>query len=405
MISIIRNVTIKAKEHLQNDEILLFIGARQAGKTTILKQLLEHVQAEKQPAYFLTLEDPDYLSLLNASPKNLFKIFPFDLSKKTYQFIDEIQYLKNPSNFLKFFYDEYKGKIKLLVSGSSAFYVDKTFTDSLAGRKRIFNVRTLSFLEFLRFKNENALEGKKDFTRFSLSEYERISRLYGEYIIYGGYPRVVLAPIPDKNEILRDIAYSYIKKDVADAGVRKEEVFYKLFKMLASQIGSLVNASELAATIGVSKTLIDNYLYVMRKSFHIHLLSPFHKNVRKELTKMQKIYFDDLGLRNFFVQNFNSFEFRDDRGHLLENAVFRQLRERLADDEIRFWRTIQKHEVDFIIEEKQAYEVKTNLKQFKLHEYKSFFTSYPHIPLSLVTLSTPDAFAKGNLKIFAPWEV
>lgn len=403
-----RDVTIKAKEYMQNDEILLFIGARQAGKTTVLKQLSDHVQAVHQTAHLITLEDPDYLSLLNASPKNLFKIFSFDFSQKTYLFIDEIQYLKNPSNFLKFFYDEYHGRIKLLVSGSSAFYVDKTFTDSLVGRKKIFNVRTLSFREFLRFKGEDAIAGKNDFMRLTLSEHERLLALYGEYMIYGGYPRVVLASTSDKDEILRDIAYSYIKKDVHDSGVRKDEVFYKLLKTLASQIGGLVNASELAATLGVSKTLIDNYLYVMRKSFHIHLISPFYKNVRKELTKMPKVYFYDLGLRNFFVNNFNAFEFRDDRGHLLENAVFRQLIENYSEDRIRFWRTIQKHEVDFIVEERQAYEVKTDIREFDMGKYQNFFESYPHIPLSLVTLTaptTPDEIIIKKPNVFAPWQV
>jgi len=303
--SIIRNVTLHAQNRLKNDEILLFIGPRQAGKTTILKQLQTHLAENNEKVYFLNLEDPDYLDLLNESPKNLFKIFTVDLSRRTFILIDEIQYLKNPSNFLKYFYDEYAGKIKILVSGSSAFYLDKKFEDSLAGRKKIFYVRTLSFEEFLRFKNENDLakivsESKAP----ALQEKEKISFYFREYLIYGGYPRAVLAPIEEKTDILREIAYSYIKKDIYEANVRQDEIFYKLLKILASQIGNLVNASELALTLGVSKTTIDNYLYIMRKSFHLHLVSPFYKNMRKELTKMPKVYFADLGLRNFFSDNF-----------------------------------------------------------------------------------------------------
>jgi len=345
--SIIRDITIKAQNYLANSEIMLFVGSRQAGKTTILKQLQAILEKETRNIYFLNLEELEYLELLNQSPKNIFKIFSLDLNQKNYLFIDEMQYLKNPSNFLKYLYDEYQGKIKLLVSGSSAFYLDKKFKDSLAGRKKVFYVFTLSFKEFLRFKNEDAL-AQKNFQTLSLKEREKYSFYYQEYIIYGGYPRVVLAPLQEKEDLLREIAFSYIKKDIYEANIRQEEMFYKLFKILASQIGNLVNSSELAALLGISKTAIDNYLYVMQKSFHLCLLRPFFKNVRKELSKMPKVYFYDLGLRNFFVRNFNSFAVREDKGPLLENAVFRQLREKYDEESLKFWRTIQKNEIDFI---------------------------------------------------------
>src|SRR3989344_242300 len=382
--SITRYVTIEAYKYLAHDDILLFVGARQAGKTTILRQLEAHIQEKNQLTYFLNLEDPDYLTLLNASPKNLLRIFNFDLERQTVVFIDEIQYLANPSHFLKYFYDEYKGRIKLIVSGSSAFYLDQKFTDSLAGRKRLFNVFTLSFREFLRFKKEELLS-HKDFAGLSLSEKEKVNLYYHEYLIYGGYPRVVLAPINEKKDILQELAYSYIKKDIFEANVRQDEIFYKLFKILAAQTGNLVNASELASTLGVSKTSIDYYLYVMQKSFHIKLVHPFFQNVRKELTKMQKAYFLDVGLRNFFMDDFEAFTVRDDRGMLLENMAFRQLLEKHDDSDIKFWRTIQKHEVDFVVGEKEAFEVKTNPSQFKEKNYQLFLTQYPHIPLKIIS--------------------
>jgi len=404
--SIIRNVTLSTQNRLKDDEILLFIGPRQAGKTTILKQLQSLLQEKNEMVYFLNLEDPDYLDLLNKSPKNLFKIFTMDLNKRLFVLIDEIQYLKNPSHFLKYFYDEYGGKIKILVSGSSAFYLDKKFKDSLAGRKKIFYVRTLSFDEFLRFKNESDLaqivsEKKKP----ALREKEKISFYFREYLIYGGYPRVVLAPLEEKTDILREIAYSYIKKDIYEANVRQDEIFYKLLKILAGQIGNLVNASELALTLGVSKTTIDNYLYVMRKSFHLHLVKPFYRNIRKELTKMPKVYFADFGLRNFFTDNFKSFETREDKGALLENAAFRQLLERYDEDSIKFWRTIQKNEVDFVAAEKTAYEVKVNPEQFKKSNYQIFLENYPMIDFSIVALDAKANFSKGGVKILEIWMV
>jgi predicted AAA+ superfamily ATPase len=384
--SIIRDITLKAKEYLKSDEILFFIGARQAGKTTILKQIKEYLkESSNQDVYYLNLEDYEYLDLLNKTPKNIFKIFPIDKNKRSYLFVDEIQYLKNPSNFLKYLFDEYQGKIKLIVSGSSAFYLDKKFKDSLAGRKKIFYVSTLSFREFLRFKNENNLS-KKDFKKLSLVEKEKIAVYYREFMVYGGYPRVVLAPRENKEELLREIAFSYIKKDIYEAGIKQEEIFYKLFRILASQTGGLFNALELANTLGVSKTAIDNYLYVMRKSFHIAFLNPFFRNMRKELTKMPKTYFYDLGLRNFFANNLKQFEERDDKGALLENAAFRQLRELFEKDQLKFWRTTQKNEVDFIANKKNAFEVKVNSANFKRSKYKIFFELYPDFDLSIISI-------------------
>lgn len=403
--SIIRDITVKAQKYLSSDEILLFVGARQVGKTTILKQIQGQIQLKQtdKTVYFLNLEDPQYLELLNESPKNLFKIFTIDLTNKTFLFLDEIQYLENPSNFLKFFYDEYKGKIKILASGSSAFYIDKKFNDSLAGRKRIFNVFTLSFREFLRFKGEEDL-AQKDFKKHSLSEEEKIAIYYNEYLIYGGYPRVVLVPIEEKINELREIAFSYIKKDIYEANIRQEDVFYRLFKILASQVGNLLNSHELALTLGVSKTAIDNYLYVMSKSFHIQLIRPFFQNIRKELTKMPKVYFSDLGLRNFFVNNFDGMEARNDKGALLENGFFRQLLENYEIDDINFWRTTSQNEVDFVTGGKMAFEVKTGLLKGQKSKYKIFVKAYPEIPLSFVTLDNKSAKI-GNFPILKPWEV
>jgi len=398
-----RDITPKIQKYLLTDEIILLIGARQAGKTTILRQIEDIIKKEKKLCYFLNLEDPDYLSLLNQSPKNLFKIFPFELNSKQFLFIDEIQYLDNPSNFLKYFYDEHKGKIKIIASGSSAFYLDKKFKDSLAGRKRIFYVFTLSFKEFLRFKEENALS-RKDFKTLTFSEKETVNRHYYQYLIYGGYPRVVLAPLSEKEEVLRDIAYSYIKKDIFEANIRQDEIFYKLFKVLAAQTGNLVNSSELSSTLGVSKTAIDNYLYVMQKSFHLRLIKPFFTNVRKELTKMPKVFFLDLGLRNFFLKDFRSYETRADKGALLENAAFRQFLENYDFEEIKFWRTTSGKEVDFVIGEKKAFEIKSQTRSFTKKKYQSFLENYPEKELAVVSLNAKEK-SIASCKVFEVWEL
>ncbi|MFA5091521.1 MAG: ATP-binding protein [Candidatus Paceibacterota bacterium] len=296
----------------------LITGPRQTGKTTMLFHMYSKLKKEGKRCYFFSLEDPTLLAKLDEHPDNLINIIEGIDKEKKYIFIDEIQYLKNPSNFLKFNYDKYKGKIKLIVTGSSAFYIDKKFKDSLAGRKRIFFLNVFSFEEFL-------LAKKLKIKDLKLSDKKE---LMNEYITYGGYPRVILSEDnEEKKIILHDIAYAYTKRDIDDAGIQKDEIFYKLFVLLSDQIGKTININELANTLNVSKTIINNFLYIMRKSFHIYLVSPYFRNLRKELTKMNKIYFNDFGLRNVFLNNFDKLEHRDDKGEILENMIYKKLLE------------------------------------------------------------------------------
>jgi predicted AAA+ superfamily ATPase len=393
-----RRINEEINRHLETDEISIIIGARQSGKTTVLLSVEEAQRKAGVQTFFLNLDDPEYLHLLNKSPKQLFSIFHIDMKQRALLFIDEIQYLENPSMFLKYFYDEYKGRIKIIASGSSAFYIDRSFTDSLVGRKKIFMLRTLSFREFLLFRDEATLAAK-DMKSLSLSELDRIKPLYNEYIIFGGYPKVVLSPYREKPEILRDLAYSYIKKDILEAGVRQEETFYRLFKILASQTGGLVNVQEFSETLGVSRTALDNYIYTMRKSFHVVQINPFFTNVRKEITKMPKMYFADLGLRNFFKNDFRPLSERDDKGQLLENAVFRALWEGRDADQIRFWRTADKKEIDFVVDELNAYEVKFKRTRVNKTSYRLFHEAYPEIGFSFISLED------GREPSIRPWEL
>ena len=142
---------------MQNNEVTIITGARQVGKTTILKQIENYLTEKGLPCFYINLEDPDYLHLLNDHPRNIFNLFSLPKNQKIYFLVDEVQYLDNPSNFLKYLYDEFSKRIKLIVSGSSAFYMDTKFKDSLAGRKKIFILYTLSLDEFLKFNNKQHL--------------------------------------------------------------------------------------------------------------------------------------------------------------------------------------------------------------------------------------------------------
>lgn len=361
-------------------------GARQTGKTSVLVMLKEYLEQKGEVGHYFNLENPDYLKLLNEHPFKIFELIP-EKKTKQYIFIDEIQYLNDPSNFLKLLYDEKREEVKIICSGSSSFYIDKKFRDSLAGRKFIFELFSLNFEEFLVFKKEKELLDKKG-KKLSLYHKEKLDKLWREYTTYGGYPKVVLSENEELRMInLEEIGSSYIKKDIADAGIRNQEKYFALLKILAEQSGSLVNSQELSGTLGVAHKTIEEYLYVIRKSYQAAFPKPFFKSFRKELVKMPKVYFYDLGLRNYFLGDFDSIENRSDKGAVAENIFFRELLRNAGNaDKIRFWRTQDGREVDFVLG-KEAWEVKFNSRNYKPKKYESFQEQYPDINFKIISFS------------------
>ncbi len=386
---------------LFKDNILILIGARQVGKTTLLKSAKKYLEVNDHFVEFLTLEDPMLLNDLNEHPEKLFQYININKyrNEKIFLLLDEIQYLKNPSNFLKYIYDQYHEKIKIVATGSSPFYIDHKFKDSLAGRKRILNIYPFSFSEFLRAKKEDTLSAVIEADLFFQTGIKRdlpipqkriLNQYWQEYSIYGGYPKIVVETDPEEKEyLLKELYQSLLKKDIYEAGIKNENKFYMLLKLLASQCGELINNNELANTLGLSRTTIENYIYILSKSFIISICPPFYRNVRKELTKMSKVYFYDNGYRNSILKTFLPINDRIDSGSTLENIYFSELR-KMNKDDIRFWRTQDKKEIDFIIDEKYAFEVKIQKKKYNREKYKLFCESYPDIKLSPLVLSDDD---------------
>lgn len=384
--------------HLDAREVTVIAGPRQSGKTTLLSQLAAYLKNRVDDVVSLTLEDPSILARLNSHPENVFEYVRKDESRRKYILIDEIQYLANPSNFLKLLYDQHAGNIKLVVTGSSAFYIDLKFKDSLAGRKRIFELYTLSFDEFLDFRSggtewSGALEDMRAQQEYKPALIGEIRLQFQEYLTYGGYPAVVLARQPvEKVLILKDLLNSFVKRDILESNVGNPDKFYQLMLMLAHQTGSLMNVNELALTLRMGNSTVENYLYVMRKSYHISPLKPFHGNIRKELTKMPKVYFHDLGLRNILVNNFNPVFQRLDRGELAENYAFIRLRETYPLDEFFFWRTAEGNEIDFVVPKAgstgEAIEIKYSDALFKPGKYRAFLASYPGYQVSVRAMET-----------------
>jgi len=380
--------------HLLKKEFSIITGARQTGKSTLLRQLEVYCKEMEIPVIFLNLENKTILAELNENPLNLLKFMP-EPNTRTIALVDEIQYLDDPSNFLKLLYDEHSEHIKVVATGSSAFYIDNQFRDSLAGRKKIFQLYTCSFDEYLELSGKSDLREEKDYLlkngdfKSTLIDYLRVE--WESYMLYGGYPAIVTEP--DKQEKinrLKEIRDSFVKRDILESGINNETAFYNLFRILAGQTGGMVNINELSSTLRIKNETADNFLTIMQKCFHIALVKPFFRNLRKELVKMPKVFMLDTGLRNCLLNNFQPLAVRTDKGELWENTVFRILADKMSTDAIQYWRTSAGNEVDFVLSENEklkAIEVKYDNNQVNLNKYKLFTENYPDIPLQFFWLN------------------
>lgn len=376
-----RKLQKKIQPWLDKPDAIIILGARQVGKTSLLELLkdgLEKKWENEKNFLMFNLEDADQLAALNRNPKYFKEYLIFsgaDPDKESVVMIDEVQYLNDPSHFLKYLAD-FEPYLKLIVTGSTSLSI-KRFKDSVTGRKKAFTLFPLDFQEFLLFKENSALSAvleefhlKNRPLRQTEIDPERIKpfknemeALLEEFILYGGYPKVVLTRSrEDKLEELRELFEAYELKDVNILfDVTNISAFRNLFKLLASSVGNLLNVNELSATLSIGRDTIQRYLSVLENSFILHRLPPFHTNVRKELTKMPKLFFLDTGLRNFALRNFTELRFRPDKGPLFENVIFGELYKNLGViEQLFFWRTISKAEVDFVLtgEQKYAFEVK-----------------------------------------------
>ncbi len=296
-----RDIVTELEKYLRTDDIVVLHGARQVGKTSILRYIEDGLKHKGEKTRYIDLEDSRYVKILDAGVDGLLGLLTEDglyapgqkPEKRVFVFIDEIQYLQNPSSFLKLVRDHHSG-LKLLVSGSSSFAIKSKFRDSLVGRTVEFDVLPLSFREFLLFRNYS-FEQSRVITEKKKDE---LKTLFREYALYGGYPRIVLTLEPDKKEkYLQQIVDTYVKKDIRDLGnVRDISKFNRLLEALASQSGNLLNVNELSGTTGIARQTVEHYLFIMENTYVIRLVRPYSRNIRMELFKLPKIFFYDTGL-------------------------------------------------------------------------------------------------------------
>jgi predicted AAA+ superfamily ATPase len=321
------------------EKVILVIGPRQVGKTTLINALLkdkEHL--------FLNGDDPATRDVLQAISTIKLKAL---IGKHQYIFIDEAQRIPNIGITLKLINDQFK-KVQLLVSGSSTLEINNKTQEPLTGRKFEYHLFPISWEEF------ELHEG------YLLAEQQLETRL-----IYGMYPDVITNP-SDASLVLKELASSYLYKDVLSlTGIRKPLLLEKLLKALALQLGSEVSFNELATLLEIDKNTVSKYIQLLEQAFIIFQLSSFSRNQRNEIKNNRKIYFYDNGIRNMIINNLNPFELRNDKGALWENfLISERIKRQTYYQQIGsryFWRNVQKQEIDYIEDaggEIHAYEFK-----------------------------------------------
>ena len=368
-----RNLMVELKKWIDRKEIYAIKGPRQSGKTTLLKMLREWLitrqNIKPENIIFLTFEDREILEKFSSDAQEFVRTFIGNRKNERFYFlVDEFQYLKDGGQKLKLLYDTFE-KVKFIITGSSSLELTGSTGKFLVGRVFSFYLYQLSFEEIMRIKSSqlnNVYQERtnciKDFIfngkEFSIPQKDifgkDFERAFEEYATWGGYPEVVKAEEEDtKRIILKNIYETYITRDIVE--LLKITDFSKLrnlLLLLAGRIGNLVNYNDLTLNTHTYFKEVKRYLFILQETFIIEMVKPFFSNETTELKKNPKIYFIDTGFRNYLLHNFNDLAIRQDKGAIVENSVFSQLKIKEKDNyQIRYWRTLSKAEVDFILKE------------------------------------------------------
>jgi uncharacterized protein len=398
------------QEHLGKKEITMLVGPRQAGKTTLMRILGEQLAAKGEKTLFLNLDFEEDKAYFESQLKLLAKI-ELELGKeKGFIFIDEIQRKENAGLFLKGLYDR-NIPYKIVVSGSGSIELKEMLHESLAGRKRVFELTTVNFFEFVNFITSYSYEN--NLPQYFEVEQEKSTILLEQYLNFGGYPRVVLEDeIREKRQVIDEIYQSFVSRDIAALlKVVKLDAFTKLLSLLSAQAGSIVNHTELANTLGLSLPTVINYLWYAEKTFVINKLLPFSKNRRKEITKAPVYYFTDPGFGNFINGRFGNLKKTDDFGFPFQAMVLNIVRDNIRHTgaKINFWRTKDGAEVDLIIDYTHR-QVPIEIKFRKMtktevtRSFLSFLKDYQPEVAIIVNLSLEETKTIGKTEVhFLPY--
>ena len=350
----------------RREKVIVLLGARQVGKTTLLSELQEGANK----VLSLNCDNVDDGLLLESKTSTELKYL---LSSYDLVFIDEAQRVKNIGLTLKMIGD-LKLKTQVVVTGSSSFDMANEVNEPATGRLIEYNLYPFSLSEL-------AIE---------TSEREE-KRLLETRMVYGLYPEVVTEP-GDAKRILMGLTNNYLYKDLfMYRGIKKPDLIQKLVRALALQLGNEVSYNELSSLLGVDRGTIETYINLLEKCFVVFRLDSFSRNLRNEIKKGKKIYFYDNGIRNAVLSNFAPLELRNDTGALWENLMVSERVKRnsyLGDfAQLFFWRTHEQQEIDLVEEQDgvlRTFEFKWNDK-VKVKRPKSFVDAYPNSTYEVVT--------------------
>lgn len=336
--------------HLAKPQVTVITGMRRVGKSTALKYLLSHVDHTNK--IYLDFEKADNRFIWN---QNSYKdieinlaVEGIDLSQPAVIALDEIQLVPQSTSVIKYLYDTYG--TKFIISGSSSFYLKNRFSESLAGRKQIFEMYPLDFAEFAAFKGEdNSTILRFSKQPFIISYYNTWKALYEEYLRFGGFPEVVLAATEtDKKAFLRDIVNAYIELDIVLlSDFAASDDLFKIIRLLANRAGSKLDYSKLGTIVGINRHKVKDYLELLEYTYFVQFISFFTNNSDREINKQQKVYMADTGILQTLAQVSS--------GQVFENAIANQL-SRLGT--LHYYQKLSGQEIDFILDSKIAIEVK-----------------------------------------------
>jgi uncharacterized protein len=335
-------------QYLVPGKVVLIMGARRVGKTTLLKKVKN--QAKEKVLYFNGDDIDTHELFAKRSVANFKRI----IGDHKMLIFDEAQEIADIGKKLKLIVDEFP-HLKILVSGSSSFDLNNKTGEPLVGRAIFLRMHPFAQSEIE--QQENAIE-----TKGSLED----------RLIYGSYPDVWKAKTSnDKKQYLKELVNAYLLKDVLSFdGIQKSDKLLNILKMLAFRVGSEVSIESMGNDLGLSKNTVDRYLDLLTKVFVVYRLDGFSKNLDNEITKKSKWYFYDNGIRNALINNFNPLSLRDDNGKIWENYLLTERIKKHSFNQwtgnMHFWRTHTKQEIDLIEEENEnlnAFEFKLNPKK------------------------------------------
>lgn len=362
---IARIIKSEVEKRLFKKKVILLYGARQTGKTTLVKDLLNTYGG----AYF-NGDEPDVRSRFSNRTSSELKALIGDVN---FVVIDEAQRIENIGLTLKLMVDNFPD-VQVIATGSSSFELADRLKEPLTGRKYEFLLPPLSLEEIEGF--QGVLEA---------------DRKISHAMIFGMYPEPALLGAPEAQERLMELGGSYLYKDILLMGlIRHPDALENLLRALALQIGQEVSYTELAGLTGLDKNTVETYIRILEQAFIVFRLPPFSRNLRNELKKMRKIYFWDTGIRNAVINSFVPIEMRPDAGALRENFLIAErmkyLKNHLSANSGFFWRTHQQQEIDYIEERNGgllAVEIKTQSRRGKIPT--TFKQAYPDAETRVLT--------------------